>query len=184
MSGIYPSVRNELRTLMKDGQTPKRATFNLTKSSGGLDNIKNASSILKVIQAYEISQKHNIKTMDPLKLLIQKQEEDKITGDGVIQKFQTNPFSYDIILFNDRIIKNIAYFCCNDIERFNSPLCFDVTFDLEKFPPFYALVVTYQNTSIFHKQIQKCPTLLGPLMLCYKKDEVHIKVLCDIFIEK
>ena len=35
---------------MKDGQTQKRATFNLTKSSGGLDNIKNASSTPKVTE--------------------------------------------------------------------------------------------------------------------------------------
>ena len=35
---------------MKDGQTQKRATFNLTKSSGGLDNMKNASSIPKVTE--------------------------------------------------------------------------------------------------------------------------------------
>ena len=180
-SRVYPSVRNELRTLMKDGQTPKRATFNLTKSSGGLDNIKNASSIPKVTQAYEISRKHSIKTTDPSKLLIQKQQEDKKTRGGVIQKIQTNPFSYDIILFNDRIIKNIANFCCNDIQRFKSPLCFDFTFDLGKSPPFYALVVTYQNTSLLHKQTPKCPTMLGPLMLCHKKDEVHV---CDILIEK
>ena len=47
---VYPSIRNELRTFMKDGQTTQRATFNLTKSSGGLDNIKNASSIPKVTE--------------------------------------------------------------------------------------------------------------------------------------
>ena len=62
---------------MKDGQTQKRATYNLTKSSGGLNNMKNASSIPKVTEAYEISRKHNINTTDPLKLLIQKQQEDK-----------------------------------------------------------------------------------------------------------
>ena len=54
---------------MTDGQTPKRATFNLTESSGGLDNIKNASFIPKVTQDYEISRKHKIKTTDSLKLL-------------------------------------------------------------------------------------------------------------------
>ena len=26
--------------------------------------------------------------------------------------------------------------------------------------------------------------MLGPLMLCYKKDEVHVMMLCDILIEK
>ena len=95
---------------MKDRQTSKCATFNLTKSSVGLDNNKNASSIPKVTQANEISRKHNIKTTDNLKLLIQKQQEDKKTWGRVIQKIQINPFSYDIILFNDRIIKNIAKF--------------------------------------------------------------------------
>ena len=61
---------------------------------------------------------------------------------------------------------------------------FGFTFDLGKSPPFFALVVTYQNTSILHKQIQRYPTMLGPLMLCHKIDEVHVKMLCDISIEK
>ena len=65
-----------------------------------------------------------------------------------------------------------------------TPLCFGFTFDLRKSHLFYTLVGTYQNTSIFHKQIQKYPTMLGPLMLYHKKDEVHVKVLCDISIEK
>ena len=26
--------------------------------------------------------------------------------------------------------------------------------------------------------------MLGPLMLCHKKDEVHVMMLCDILIEK
>ena len=129
-SRVYPSVRNELRTFMKDGQTPKRATFNLIKCSGGLDNIKNASSIPKVTQAYEITRKHNIKATYPVKLLIQKQQQDKKTGNGLIQKIQSNPFSYDVILFNKRLIKNNANFYCNDIQRSNSPLCFYFTFDL------------------------------------------------------
>ena len=68
---------------MIDGQTPKRATFNLTKSSGGLDNIKNASSIPKVTQAYEISRKHNIKTTDPLKLL-KRWSNPKISGKHIL----------------------------------------------------------------------------------------------------
>ena len=74
---------------MKDGQTQKRATFNLTKSSGGFDNIKNASSIPKVTELTKYPG-NNINTAHPLKLLIQKQQEDKKTGGGVIEKIPTN----------------------------------------------------------------------------------------------
>ena len=121
-----------------------------------------------------------LKQQTLLKLLIQKQQEDGQTGCEVSHKIQTNPFSYDIILFNDLIIKQVANIRCNDIQRFKLHLCFDFTFDLGKSPSFYALVVTYQNTSILFKQTQKCPTMLGPLMLCHKKDELHVKMLCDI----
>ena len=93
---VYPSIRNELRTFMKDGQTTQRATFNLTKSSGGLDNIKNASFIPKVTETYEISRKHKINTTDPLKLLIQKQQKYKKTGGRVIEKIQTNLRYYSL----------------------------------------------------------------------------------------
>ena len=26
--------------------------------------------------------------------------------------------------------------------------------------------------------------MLGPFMLCHKKDELHVKILCDVLIEK
>ena len=95
---VHPSVRNDVRTYLKQGQTPKLATSQK--------------------QAYEISWKHNSKKTDPLKLLIQKQQKDEKTGDGVIQKNLANPIFYDIILFNNCIIKNIANFRCNYIQRF------------------------------------------------------------------
>ena len=85
-----------------------------------------------------------------------------------MQTSQPNEFSYDIALYKKRIVENIANFCCSDIAIFKSPLCFDVTFDLGKSPPYFALVLTYQNTSLISKQTKKSPTMLRPILqYCY-----------------
>ena len=47
---IYPSVKKDSTDVLKDGQNPKQATFNLTKRSGGLDKIKDANAIPKITQ--------------------------------------------------------------------------------------------------------------------------------------
>ena len=96
----------------------------------------------------KFNRQKNKKIDDTLEQLIEKYQEDAKNGQKVIQTFQPNEFSYDIVLYKERIVKNIANFCCSDIAIFKSPLCFDFTFDLGKSPPYFALVLTYQNTSL------------------------------------
>ena len=65
-------------------------------------------------QSYEITRHKYKTTSDPLKKLIKKQQTDGTTEDAVIQRVQTSPFLYDIVLFNQRIFSNLANFCCTD----------------------------------------------------------------------
>ena len=168
------SIRKEVGENLGAGKVPKRATFEVTKKFGGLSEIKNATEVPKISHAYEVNRQKNKKTDGPLKQLIGKYHENEQNGQKVIQT-QPNEFSYDIVLYKERILKNIANFCCSDIAIFKSRLCFDFTFDVGKLPPHYALVLTYQNTSLILKQTKKSPTMLGPILLCHKKnkDRVH-----------
>ena len=139
---------------------PKRATFEVTKKFGGLSEIKNTSEVPRISHAYDFNRHKNKKTDNPLKQLIEKYHEDAKNGQKVMQTSQPNEFSYDIALYKKRIVENIAIF--------KSPLCFDVTFDLGKSPPYFALVLTYQNTSLISKQTKKSPKMLRPILqYCY-----------------
>ena len=139
--------------------------------------------IPKTNQAYRISKITRKASDDPLKQLIEKQHRDGRTGDSIIQKIQTNNFSYDVVLFNDRIIKNIANFCCTNDVNLKSALCFDFTFDLGKNPPYYVLVASFQNTSLINKSTKKSPAILGPILICHKKDDNSVKLLCDTILD-
>ena len=57
------------------------------------------------------------------------------------------------------------------------------TFDLGKSPPYFALVLTYQNTSLISKQTKKNPTMHSPILLCHKKDEDRVHVLCQSILQ-
>lgn len=89
-----------------------------------------------------------------------------------------------ITLFKGRIIRNIANFCCNKSQAYRSPLCFDFTLDLEKSTSYCTLVLTYQNTSLLYKEIEKSPTMLGPVILCHIKDEEHVAMVCNVLFKK
>ena len=52
---FIPNVNNDLQNLLKDGQKPKRVTFNLAKSFSGLDKSKNTSFTSKITQTHKIS---------------------------------------------------------------------------------------------------------------------------------
>ena len=137
------------------GKTPKRAVNEVNEKRGGVFNASSASEIPKTTQAYRISKISRKSSDDPLKQLIEKQYRDGRTGDSIIQKIQTNNFSYDVVLFNDRIIKNIANFYCTNDVNLKSALCFDFIFDLGKNPPYYDLVTSFQNTGLINKSTKK-----------------------------
>ena len=169
-SRMYPSVRDEIKPNLEKGIAPKRATHNTLKKLGGINAVPSASHVPTITQVYEILRSLKPKNTDLLKKLIEKQQSDGCTEHSVIQKIQTNQFSYNIVLFNKRIIENIANFCCTDRKEVKSALCWDFTFDIGKSPPYYLLALSYQNTILFNKTTKRCLVMLGPVLICHKKD--------------
>ena len=91
------------------GKTPKRAAHEVNEKRGGIFNASSASVIPKTSQAYRISKITRKASDDPLKQLIEQQHQDGITAESIIQKIQSNNFFYDVVLFNDRNIKNSKF---------------------------------------------------------------------------
>ena len=169
-SRMYPSVRDEIKPNLEKGIAPKRATHNTLKKLGGINAVPSASHVPTITQVYEILRSLKPKNTDLLKKLIEKQQSDGCTEHSVIQKIQTNQFSYNIVLFNKRIIESIANFCCTERKEVKSALCWDFTFDIGKSPPYYLLALSYQNTILFNKTTKRCLVMLGPVLICHKKD--------------
>ena len=61
----------------------------------------------------------------------------------------------------DLAVQNIANFCCTVNTKYKKSLNFGFMFELPKRTPFYALVSTYKNTSLYLKNTRRCSTLLG-----------------------
>ena len=162
-SRTYSSIKKEL----------KRKLGMEKNGKDGIEKITYGAEVPTINQAYEISRNRSKSSQDPFKTFIDKQQKDWLTSD-IIQRIQTNPFSYDIILFNDRIINN---FCCTNNPSYKSPLIWHFMFDLGKNPPYYALVLTYRNTTLLSKRTKKSPVMLGPILICHKKDERSVKLL-------
>ena len=79
------------------------------------------------------------------------QQRDGTTEDIVIQRVQTNPSAYDIVLFNQRIARNLVNFCCTDDRNFKSILSWDFTFHLGKSPSYYVLAFSDRYTALINK---------------------------------
>ena len=101
-SRLYPSVREQLKREIEQGKPPKKVTHEVLKKRGGMTNAPSAILIPTINQSYEIARQKYKATSHPLKKLIQKQQRDETTEDTVTQRVQTNPFAYDIVLFNQR----------------------------------------------------------------------------------
>ena len=121
---------------------------------------------------------------DPLKQLLIKQREEGRTGHPIIKRILFDTNSYTITLMTDLAVENIANFCCTENTKYKTSLNFDFTFELLKEPPFYALISTYKNTSLYVKNTQRCPTILGPYLLCHKRNEEIVQSFLDALIEK
>ena len=101
-SRLYPSVREQLKRKIEQRKPPKKVTHEVLKKRAGITNAPSAILIPTINQSYEIARQKYKATSDPLKKLIEKQQRDGTTEDTVIQRVQTNPFAYDIVLFNQR----------------------------------------------------------------------------------
>ena len=183
---IYPSVKEKIRDNLKKGSGPKKAVFQTQKDLGGLDNISNKSYIASTKLAKNLSRsiRENLENTDPLKALIERQHQQGTTGHPVIRRITIDEISYSVCLFSDRILHNLANFCCTEIREYKSAFCNDFTFNLMKNPPCFALIGTYNNTSIESIRGGSCPAMLGPAIICHFKTERVVKWLFDSLVEE
>ena len=181
----YPSVVALQKEELSKGMGPARATYNVEKSMGGITKIENSSKVPRRLHAYEESRKvkQASKCDDPLMALLQKQREDGRTGHPVIRRVTMDDHSYSLNLFDDTIIDNIANFCCTELPGYKSAFMTDFTFELLKDPPFFALVGTFKNTSLHVKSTNRCPVMLGPILLCHKRDEATVRMFYDAILD-
>lgn len=71
-----------------------------------------------------------------------------------------------IILFTEEQISDIAKFCTNN-NNINSPVCVDMTFDIGNY---YVVVSTYRHLQLRSRETGKEPVLIGPVMICTRKN--------------
>ena len=168
---------------MQKGNGPTRASFEAEKKFRGLENIPNQSVVPRRSQAFEENRKLNKKQPeDPLKQLLIKQREEGRTSHPIIKRIMFDTNSCTITLMTDLAVQNSANFCCNESTKYKTSLNFDFTFELLKEPPFYALVSTYKNTSPYIKNTRRCPTFLGPVLLCHKRNKEIVQSFLDTLI--
>ena len=110
--------------------------------------------------------KMGLSSWDPFKTLIDRQEKDGCTDDNI----STNKSFFIRYSFSTMtpIIKNLAKFWCTNNPSYKSPLTWDFRFDLGKNLSYYALVLTYWNTTLLSKITKKSSVMLGPILICHK----------------
>ena len=182
---IYPSVKEKVKSNLAKGFGPKRAVFSVENEVGGVLNAVNQSVLPSIKNAYNQSskQKSAKQAPDPLLQLIKEQHEDNTNGVPVIRKVLSDENSYTILLYTDRILNNIANFCCTQNSKFKSAFNLDFTFDLFQNPPCFALITSYSNTSVQTKRApHKSPELLGPILITHFRSENVVKTLFDAML--
>ena len=129
------------------GNTP----HNTLKKLESIDAVPSANHVPTINHPYEISCTLKPKNTHPFKNLIEEQQSDDWKEDSVIQKIQTNQFSYDFVSFNKRIIKNIANVYCTDTKEVKSALYWGLTFDIFTNPHHITYLLWVTKTEHFTK---------------------------------
>ena len=107
---------------------------------------------------------------DPISALLDMQLEEETPFIHSVAVGKNSPI---IILFSDEQLKDIQKFCCNQ-EGSNTPFCVDMKFNLGNF---YVVVTTYCHLQLVTKRSGKEPVIMGPVMLCMKKDRATYQSL-------
>ena len=143
---------------------------NVTNNVGELINISSSCSLPKESnQANYIRVKSKQSVADPLLSITQRMKSYKKNNQEIfIRSYTLDDGSPKVIAFTNKQLEDFANFCCSDINQFKWMLFLDITFQLG---PFCLLLTAYQNTNLFVKATEGCPTMIGPLMLCMLKDE-------------
>ena len=59
----------------------------------------------------------------------------------------------------------------------------DFIFDLGKSPPYFVLAFSFQNTALLNKATKKWPVMFRPVLICHRKYENEVKLLCDTLLD-
>ena len=152
-------------------QGVKRAVHEVERAVGGMD--ADAASALprneRQARYIKSKNKESCKT-DPISALLDMQLEEETPFIRSVTVDRNLPI---IVLFSDEQIKDIRKFCCNE-EGKNSPFCIDMTFNLGNF---YVVVTTYRHLQLQTKRGGKEPVILGPVMMCMRKDRATYQSL-------
>jgi hypothetical protein len=148
----------------------KRAVHKVEEAVGGLQFCRSAGAIPRnEKQASYIKASVHPKVQDPILQITQKMKLESAGEEKFIRSYSLDDDSPKVILFTDDQVDDLVNFCCNDVPGHKSLLYVDVTFLLG---PFYVLVTTYKNTTLFsrHANPPESPLMVGPVMLCMLKD--------------
>jgi len=166
----YKSTRNRLEKSAKEkGKGLKRAVHEVETEVGDLENCNSIGALPRNERQakYLKSKDARGRIADPILAITEKMktEEKKF-----VRCYSLDNESPKVILFSDEQVEDIVNFCCNEVDGHTSMLYVDVTF---KLGPFFVLVTTYRNTTLFTKRSNPptCPVMLGPVMLCMLKDK-------------
>lgn len=166
----YKSTRNRLEIIAKEkGKGLKRAVHEVETEVGDLEKCNSVGALPRnERQAKYLKAKDaRGRIADPIFAITKKMktEEKKF-----VRCYSLDDKSPKVILFTNEQVEDIVNFCCNKVDGHMSMLYVDVTF---KLGPFFVLVTTYRNTTLFTKRSNPptCPVMLGPVMLCMLKDK-------------
>lgn len=117
---------------------------------------------------------------DPLLAVILKCKEDEredVTN-SFVRKVVAAP-EPAAVLFLDKQLNDISKFCYNN--DYWSPLQVDPTFDLGQFS---VTTSQYKNLLVVNRRTGEHPSMMGPLLVHYRKSKSSFNVLVDAMIDK
>ena len=166
----YQSTRIDLGRKLDSTKSVRRAVFNSVSTVGGIEKAESSSQIPRgKRQADYIRSSQKAAQNDPIFSLTAKMasykenEEEKF-----IRVYNLQDDSPTIALFTDDQVGDLVNFCCNDVPDCKSLAYFDVTFELG---PFFLLVGTYRNTTLYRRGTTTCPVMIGPSLICMLKEK-------------
>ena len=170
---FIPTMKSTLEklTVVVKSQSIKRAVHEVEMEVGGLQS-ESASALPRNNRqaSYLKSKSKGSCKADPISALLDMQLKEETPFIRSVAVDKNSPI---VILFSDEQLKEIQKFCCNQ-EGSNTPLCVDMTFNLGNF---YVVVTTYRHLQLVTKRSGKEPVIMGPVMLCMKKDRATYQSL-------
>ena len=163
---------------------PRVVFDELTEKNGGIHSCKSIGALPRDRKQVENVRARLSSTLasngDPLLAVILKCKEDdrEDVTNSFVRKVVAAP-EPAAVLFLDKQLDNISKFCCNN--DYWSPLQVDPTFDLGQFS---VTTSQYENFLVVNRRTGEHPSMMGPLLVHYRKSKSSFNVLVDAMIDK